>query len=99
VAGTGYLYTILAEYRGGTYVSQIEAETPAAAVQRWSETKPSGRADVPPGARLEVEKHLSAGDAPIPVAGQKNVWCITGTHRNQLILINVVLTARNAKPM
>lgn len=88
----GRLYTILAEYQGGTYISQIRAETPVSAVQRWSETKPSGRADVPASARLGIGKQLSTGDAPIPVSGQKNVWCISSTHRNQLILINVVLT-------
>jgi hypothetical protein len=86
------LYTILTEYRGGTYISQIGAETPNAAIQLWSEAKSSDKEDVPAGARVEIRKQLSAGDAPVLVSGRKNVWCISGTYRNQLILINVVLT-------
>ena len=88
----GHLYTILAEYRGTTHISQIEANTPKEAVQRWSETESSSKGDVPKGARLQLKKQLSDNDDPVPVSGQKNVWCISGTHRKELILINVVLT-------
>ena len=88
----GHLYTIFAEFRGGTHISQVEADTPAAAVQRWSEKEFLGKEDFPAGARPEVRKQLSAGDLPVPVSGHKNVWCLSGTRRNDLILIHVVLT-------
>ncbi len=88
----GRIYTVITEYRGGTYVSQVEAETPSGAVQRWSETKSAAKGDVPAAARSAVREQLCAGDAPVPVSNQENVWCISGTHRNELILINVVLT-------
>ena len=87
-----HLYTIVAEYKGGTYVSQVEAETPTAAVQRWSELKSQGGDDILAEARLEVKEQISAGDAPVPLSGRKNVWCISGAHRDQLILVNAVLT-------
>lgn len=87
-----HLYTILAEFRGSTHISQIEADTPAVAVQRWSERESLGKQGFPAGARSEVRKQLSAGDLPVPVSGHKNVWCISGTRRDDLILIHVVLT-------
>jgi len=86
------LYTILAEYRGGTYVSQVRAQTPSQALQHWSGEKPAGRGDIPSRVRLEIRKQLSGGDAPVPVSGQQNVWCASGSYRDELILINVVLT-------
>jgi len=32
------LYTIILEYKGGTYISQIQSESPTAAVKKWSTT-------------------------------------------------------------
>ena len=32
------LYTIILEYKGGTYISQIQSESPTAAVEKWSTT-------------------------------------------------------------
>jgi len=87
------LYTILAEYGGGTYISQVEADAPDAAIEIWTQSEPSGKDDLPFEARQDLRKELTDGEVPIPLAGQKNVWCITGLYRNRLLLINIVLTS------
>ena len=88
------LYTIIVDYRDGTYISQFEADTPKSAVQHWSRSKPSDRKDVPSGPRSYIHSELLNGNDLVPLSGLKNVWCLTATYRDQLLLINVVLAHR-----
>jgi hypothetical protein len=75
------LYTIILEYRGGTYISQVRAGSPRAAAKQWAHTLDIG-----------VVKHLGAKGKqqiirslendeyclhePVALTGLVGVWCI-----------------------
>ncbi|MBL9046872.1 MAG: hypothetical protein JNK34_06095 [Tabrizicola sp.] len=78
------LWTIVADYKGGTYIDQALASTIDAALR-----------DV--GSRAEYDFLASLLDesleTPVKLDGMKNVWCTTLLFDDELLLINVVLTA------
>jgi len=84
------LYTVILEYRGGTYSSQVTAESPRAALLSWatnleaSEIKHLGTSG---------KQRLIAGlkndpiDRPVLLTGLRNVWCYSGPISSMLIYI------------
>jgi hypothetical protein len=85
------LYTLVVEYKGGTYISQFKAATPQEALLRWANTRPS-RGEVASHVRLAIRKQLDNGNGPVALEGCNNVWCQSGVFKRQLILIHVVCT-------
>jgi hypothetical protein len=89
------LYTILAEYAGGTYLAQHRARSPRAAVAEWAQdsdcagyvvrkrrvAQESLQRDL-----LDPENHL------VPVAGLERVWCTDALVRGRLLLLHIVET-------
>src|SRR5262245_20255372 len=74
------LFTIILEYRGGTYIAQVVARGPRQALSRWAQA-PSPKSVARLGARAKAvlvrafSGHGGRDDAPIPIAGLPNVWC------------------------
>ena len=83
------LFTIIAEYHGGTYVDQVTAPSPRGAIQKLSK----GGSTLPEIVIAGIRQLDSEADQPISIGSTKNVWCVSTTHKRQLLLINVVKTA------
>jgi hypothetical protein len=74
------LFTIILDFKGGTYIGQVKAATPSAALCAWA----VGLDPVPikhfgPARKkqlvAEVEWRLENGLSPTPLTGLKNAWC------------------------
>ena len=97
------LFTVLLDYRGGTYVSQVQAETPAEAVQAWAASLdpkvvhglgPSGKKDL---VRVLAED-VEGGSGPVLLDGLTNVWCTSALMRGAGMTINIVSTCTRLPP-
>jgi hypothetical protein len=92
------LYTIIAEYKGGTYCCQVKAADEVQAMKHWAEhcaTDPELVAAFTP---LGIQQELQQTDwekeeRPAPLRGLENVWCASITLGRSLCLITVVRTA------
>ena len=88
-------YTVVCEFRGGTYVSQLFAPNEVEAVRLWAEQiakeKPVPRvsAHLAKNALLD----LTLGDLPTPLDGLTGVWCFMPRVGKDSALCNLVLTA------
>ncbi len=89
------LYTIMAEYVGGTYLAQYRARSPRAAVAKWTQDRDSAAYVVcKRRAALEaLQKDLLAPDNHlVPLAGLQRVWCTDALVRGRLLLLHIVET-------
>ena len=83
------LYTLILDWNGGTYVSQIEASDAPSALLAWADefrlpqTKPHKRISLGP---LNVHENL------VPASDCRNVWCASGRIGSKLALVHLVLT-------
>jgi hypothetical protein len=87
-------FTIVCEFDGGTYVSQVEAADQVEAVRRWAvnirieKPIPGATAYVAKAVLREMDQYgLAALD------GLKGVWCFTASVGKKLVLGNVVASA------
>ena len=84
------LFTVLFEFKGGTYVSQIRAASLRTALYKWAD-------------RLEVSEIWGLGSSgkeslrvivrdrvPVALRGLSKVWCQSMLIRGKLGLINIV---------
>lgn len=86
------LFTIVLDYRGGTYLNQIRATTPAKACQKWArDLDASAVYGLGKTGKAELIEELRF-DRPRPFDELTNAWCLTAIARGQLALINVVKT-------
>ena len=84
-------YTFIFEHKKGTYISQFEAESLGGAVQLWAQS-----ADIPgltENGRKDIISEIEDEDqAPVPLDGIFNVWCIYMLVENKGALLNIVLS-------
>ncbi|WP_428680286.1 hypothetical protein [Sphingopyxis sp.] len=84
-------YTILCEFRGGTYVSQSVAASAREAVDEWC----MEMATKPPVADLSAalaQIFEANSEGPTPLDGLENVWCKSGECDGDLALLHIVKT-------
>lgn len=87
------LYTIIVEFDGSTYISQITASTPSRALLRWTRERHRTKGDGPPRkvhSRVGIDLREQA---PTTVEGCRNVWCFSSVAGKDLILIHIVSTS------
>jgi hypothetical protein len=87
------LYTIVLDYKGGTYIGQAYADSLTNALAQWL----SGITDEELARWQTTRDELSNvvnSDRPIPLSGCTNVWCLSGSIKDSLALINVIATQR-----
>jgi hypothetical protein len=85
------LFTIIVEYAGGTYISQVLAQGPENAMSAWI----AAQSNVDLTAwRLDRSKLMAhfARQSPATLRGMKNVWCGTASFSEGLLLANIVRT-------
>jgi hypothetical protein len=85
------LFTFVLDYKGGTYLSQVLASSLADAAQKWVSTRTSEELNT---WSLEPQDLAALADADRPVAiqGCHNVWCMSGSTEEHLILITIIAT-------
>jgi hypothetical protein len=86
------LYTMLLEYNGGTYVSQVPGNTVEVAIKKWAKAV-SGH-DLKSWGLTRAEVIRLSHDNPLPLENCSNVWCLTNSTEKSLILLNVIATER-----
>ena len=74
------LYTLVLEYRGGTYIRQVVASNERKALQKWSKSILPGEILHLGSKRIErIANEIGANYAdlytPVPIGGTENVWC------------------------
>jgi hypothetical protein len=88
-------YTIICEFRGGTYASQVLAEDERHALDNWCALvraeKPIPRSSpyVAKAVLRDIEKFELE---PQPLDGLVGVWCFSSSLDDDLILVNIVLS-------
>jgi hypothetical protein len=88
------LYTVVCECGGGTYISQVNARSPADASSVWLEAE-----EVSDSISEETREQIKDGltdDLPVAIGGCHNVWCCTSNASQGLVLINLVRTVPKA---
>lgn len=89
------LYTIVMEYRGGTYVSQVTARNVFGALRAWAVAlNVDAVAGLGPRRKAElidqIEDQLAA---PVALDGVINGWCASAVTSGGLVLVNIIETA------
>ena len=78
------LFTFIAEYDGGTYIQQLRASSPKAALTKY--TKETNWID-----RAVLAKSLS-NETPIQIEDTVGVYCVSAILKRKLLLLNMVRT-------
>lgn len=86
----GDLYTIILDYKGGTYISQVTADSPEAAVNSW--VTAANEQDLAHWNLTRKELAELSEDRMISIDGCQNVWCASGSAKSGLMLLNIVAT-------
>lgn len=84
------LYTIIFDYQSGTYISQVAAESPKAAIIEWATAAKEQDLSTWRLARAELAQLFES--RPIPIENCLNVWCASGSTDGGLMLLNIVAT-------
>ncbi len=89
------LYTIIADYAGGTYLAQHRGASPRAALAKWAKDG-NGTTHVVRrlrAAREALQRELAEPDnRPVRMAGLVGVWCTSASVGGRLLLINIIET-------
>jgi hypothetical protein len=85
------LFTILVDYRGGTYIAQLQDRHARAAIAQWSKCVKDSDLEAWGLTRDAVDR--VAEETLISIEGLTNVWCMsTTTAGDHLLLLNIVGT-------
>lgn len=85
------LYTVDFEYRGGTYLSQVEANSPGEVLDLWARQiadKEVVRWGLDRAALIEA----FGREVPVPIEGLVGVWCVGRDLDCRLALANFIAT-------
>ena len=86
------LFTFLMEFRGGTYLAQVQAKSPRAALRKWLHSLDAGPiAGMGPRTKREFLRWLPEA-GPTPISGLSRTWCASFVSRSGLALIHFVQT-------
>jgi hypothetical protein len=85
------LYTVILDFRGGTYIAQVSRSSPTKAVIDWSNEISKDEAQT---WKLDVRQlqRLLQEDELVALDGLANAWCTTARIGRHLALINVIQT-------
>jgi len=86
-----FLYTIILEFKGGTYISQIRAISERAAVSQWAQSLDEKVSEVALADRQKLSVEFNA-ENPLALNGTVNAWCASALVNNDLALMNVIKT-------
>lgn len=83
-------YTFVMEFRGGTYISQVEAESLALAIEKWSNSVDTKQIrHLGSIGKSTLIKKLQSED-PTPLQGLDDVWCLAASIKSGFTMINII---------
>lgn len=85
------LYTVVLEFGGGTYIAQVSGDSPGAALPDWLSRLHDEDLARWGTTRSELTSIIES-DPPSPIDGCLGVWCLTGSVKKGLVLINIIAT-------
>jgi hypothetical protein len=85
------LFTVILEFGGGTYISQVNAQGPSEALTGWITAQSDTDLSFWKLDRTELTK-LFAEDSPHALDGLQNTWCVSASLANGLVLANIIKT-------
>jgi hypothetical protein len=88
------LCTVILEYCGGTYISQVRADSPAKGLWQWL----GALTDEDLQSWLLKKNVLGSalrGREPVGIGGVSNVWCCSASIDDHFVLINIIATAES----
>lgn len=89
------LYTFIFEFKGGTYIKQIEAKSVYKAYRKWMKciSGKEYRAIFSAKEQIHFKTLLKEGlDKPTLINGTKNVWLDCILYKRKAGFVNIVLT-------
>jgi hypothetical protein len=87
------LFTVLMEFKGGTYLSQIRAPSPDAALEKWARgLEVKNIEGMTAGIKRQFVEWLPEA-RPTAVDGLKSAWCSGFVARADSALVYIVRTA------
>jgi hypothetical protein len=89
------LFTVIMDFRGGTYVAQVEASSPRKALRTWARNlDPRPIYGLGEKSKQELIADLQEQDAePLAIDGCRGGWCGTPLVRGKIASINLIATA------
>jgi len=89
-----FLYSVLLEYAGGTYVSQVVASSPKDALVKWTRQLDASVVWGMGKKSLEILRDDMREETPVPLTGLNNIWCTDALIRGKGSTIHVVQTVQ-----
>ncbi len=87
-----HLYTVLLEYAGGSYISQVSASDERDALREWTVSL-SAQDSVGEVSDEVAAAFAATDDEPAQLDGLVSAWCASASAKNGLALVNIVLTS------
>lgn len=84
------LYTMILDYKGGTYISQVRGHSPTAALEKWVDRVTDAELITWTLKRSDLEGLCD--ENPVLLDNCISVWCVTRSTRKGLALVNIVAT-------
>jgi hypothetical protein len=87
------LFTMICEFRGGTYISQVYATDESAAISQWC-AKIAADMPIPDASHIVAKAFDELYDVEVPVLldGLRNIWCASASCDGDMALLNIVMT-------
>jgi hypothetical protein len=85
------LYSIVLDYKGGSYIAQLSGESHAVVLPQWIGILNDRDLDAWGITRSELVR-IVRSEEPIAIDGCTNIWCVTGSAAKGLVLINIIAT-------
>ena len=88
------LYTFLMDFKGGTYIQQIEDSSPRRACLRWAENLDTSNIEgLGLKGRISLVEQMKDEELT-PIKETINVWCVSALIQGSLALITLIRTER-----
>ncbi len=84
------IYTIVLDYKGGTYISQVSGESPEVALAKWANTATESDLATWRLSRPELARLLQG--RLVPLENCLNVWSASDSTKAGLMLVNIIAT-------
>jgi hypothetical protein len=88
------LYTLIFEFRGGTYIAQVSAHSSLEALKASIEVNDESELRKWSLTRDKLHDFVNA-EAPVPISDVEGVWCFSGTIDGHFAFVNIVRTAND----
>ena len=89
------LYTINFEYKGGTYLAQVQAPELKDVLRIWLEQVSDTELAEWKADRSSIAETFIS-EAPVALRALKGVWCVASTINNNFALANIIATDAEA---